>query len=74
MRYLVKVHEYIVKKCLVKTVLLENKIYGGPNWAFKMSKAIKVDISGKKVPKSKIVLRKKNSFRTSCCFLNRCQK
>ena len=48
MRYLVKVHEYIVKKCLVKTVSFENKRSGGPNLADKMSKVIKVEMIGKK--------------------------
>ena len=48
MRYLVKVHEYIVKKCLVKTVSSKNKRSGGPKWACKMSKVIKVDMIGKK--------------------------
>ena len=43
----------------MKTVLLENKRSGGPNWTDKMSNEIIVDMIAKKVPKSKIVLRKK---------------
>ena len=39
---------WIVKKYLVKTVLLETKISGGPNLADEMSKVIKVDMIEKK--------------------------
>ena len=62
MRYLVKVHEYIVKKCLVKTASFKNKRSGSPNWVYKMSKVIKVDKIGKKSFKVKNSIKKKIVF------------